>query len=289
MKIVVFGLTISSSWGNGHATLWRGLCRALAAPRPPRRVLRARRALLRREPRSLRDPGRRARPLRRLGRRSGARAERDVADADVAMVTSYLPATASPRRTSCSMRRAPLGSSTISTRRSRCRASRRGETIDLYRPARPRAISTSCSATPAARRSTRCATDSARAASRRSTGMSTRRCTGRCAPRAHYRCRPLLSRHLCGRPAGGARSACSSSRPGVGREQRFLIGGAQYPQDFPWAANIFFVRHLPPAEHPAFFSSSRLTLNVTRAGHGRDGLVPVRPPVRGRGLRRRRS
>src|SRR5437764_243294 len=25
MKIVVFGLTISSSWGNGHATLWRGL------------------------------------------------------------------------------------------------------------------------------------------------------------------------------------------------------------------------------------------------------------------------
>ena len=48
MKIVVFGLTISSSWGNGHATLWRGLCRALAAPRPPGRLLRARRALLRR-------------------------------------------------------------------------------------------------------------------------------------------------------------------------------------------------------------------------------------------------
>src|SRR5258707_838253 len=29
MKIVVFGLTVSSSWGNGHATLWRGLCKAL--------------------------------------------------------------------------------------------------------------------------------------------------------------------------------------------------------------------------------------------------------------------
>ena len=29
MKIVVFGLTSSSSWGNGHATLWRGLCNAL--------------------------------------------------------------------------------------------------------------------------------------------------------------------------------------------------------------------------------------------------------------------
>src|ERR1051326_64396 len=30
MKFVIFGLTISSSWGNGHATLWRGLCGALA-------------------------------------------------------------------------------------------------------------------------------------------------------------------------------------------------------------------------------------------------------------------
>jgi spore maturation protein CgeB len=29
MKLVVFGLTVSSSWGNGHATLWRGLIAAL--------------------------------------------------------------------------------------------------------------------------------------------------------------------------------------------------------------------------------------------------------------------
>ena len=29
MKLVIFGLTVSSSWGNGHATLWRGLCNAL--------------------------------------------------------------------------------------------------------------------------------------------------------------------------------------------------------------------------------------------------------------------
>ena len=29
MELVVFGLAVSSSWGNGHATLWRGLIRAL--------------------------------------------------------------------------------------------------------------------------------------------------------------------------------------------------------------------------------------------------------------------
>jgi spore maturation protein CgeB len=31
MKLVIFGLTVSSSWGNGHATLWRGLISALTA------------------------------------------------------------------------------------------------------------------------------------------------------------------------------------------------------------------------------------------------------------------
>ena len=30
MKLVIFGLTVSSSWGNGHATIWRALWRALA-------------------------------------------------------------------------------------------------------------------------------------------------------------------------------------------------------------------------------------------------------------------
>src|SRR3954464_8861826 len=30
-RIVIFGLTVSSSWGNGHATVWRGLLRSLAA------------------------------------------------------------------------------------------------------------------------------------------------------------------------------------------------------------------------------------------------------------------
>lgn len=30
MKLVVFGLTVSSSWGNTHASVWRGLCTSLA-------------------------------------------------------------------------------------------------------------------------------------------------------------------------------------------------------------------------------------------------------------------
>jgi spore maturation protein CgeB len=56
--------------------------------------------------------------------------------------------------------------------------------------------------------------------------------------------------------------------------RRFVIAGAQYPVNFGWLANIHFVRHLPPSEHPGFFCSSRLTLNVTRAPMARMGWCP---------------
>ena len=57
-------------------------------------------------------------------------------------------------------------------------------------------------------------------------------------------------------------------------ESRFVIGGAQYPSDFPWATNIHFVRHLAPSQHPAFYCSSRLTLNVTRRAMAEMGYCP---------------
>jgi spore maturation protein CgeB len=56
--------------------------------------------------------------------------------------------------------------------------------------------------------------------------------------------------------------------------QRFMLGGAGYPQDFPWTDNIYFVKHLPPPDHPSFFCSSRLTLNVTRADMAAMGWCP---------------
>ena len=61
-----------------------------------------------------------------------------------------------------------------------------------------------------------------------------------------------------------------SAAPG----ERFLIAGAQYPDDFPWGDNIFFVRHLPPSLHGAFFCSGRATLNVTRGVMARYGFCP---------------
>jgi spore maturation protein CgeB len=55
---------------------------------------------------------------------------------------------------------------------------------------------------------------------------------------------------------------------------RFVIGGAQYPADFPWAANVYFWRHVAAYEHPRFYASARLTLNVTRQAMAEFGWCP---------------
>ena len=58
------------------------------------------------------------------------------------------------------------------------------------------------------------------------------------------------------------------------QDLRFVIGGSMYPASFAWRPNIYYVSHVPPQDHPAFFSSSRLTLNVTRAAMAAMGHCP---------------
>jgi spore maturation protein CgeB len=48
-------------------------------------------------------------------------------------------------------------------------------------------------------------------------------------------------------------------------ERRFAVAGPQYPGTIAWPANVERIEHLPPAEHAAVYSASRFTLNVTRA------------------------
>ena len=45
---------------------------------------------------------------------------------------------------------------------------------------------------------------------------------------------------------------------------RFAIVGPQYPDVARWPSNVEHVDHLPPLEHPRFYSAQRFTLNVTR-------------------------
>lgn len=48
-------------------------------------------------------------------------------------------------------------------------------------------------------------------------------------------------------------------------DRRFCVAGPQYPEEIAWPGNVERIDHLPPAEHPQFYAASRFTLNVTRA------------------------
>ncbi len=56
--------------------------------------------------------------------------------------------------------------------------------------------------------------------------------------------------------------------------RRFVVAGPQYPSDIKWPENVERIDHVPPREHPAFYAASRFTLNVTRADMIRAGYSP---------------
>jgi spore maturation protein CgeB len=45
---------------------------------------------------------------------------------------------------------------------------------------------------------------------------------------------------------------------------RFAVAGPQYPDGLDWPANVERIDHVPPKDHPEFYARSRFTLNVTR-------------------------
>lgn len=62
---------------------------------------------------------------------------------------------------------------------------------------------------------------------------------------------PALERMLC----GAARKL---------PDERFVVAGAQYPDDVGWPGNVDRLTHVSPPEHRAFYCAQRATLNVTR-------------------------
>ncbi|WP_223643368.1 glycosyltransferase [Corallococcus sp. EGB] len=57
-------------------------------------------------------------------------------------------------------------------------------------------------------------------------------------------------------------------------EGRFVVAGPQYPEHLAWPRNVERVQHLAPPEHAAFYTAQRFTLNVTRADMARAGYSP---------------
>ncbi|WP_373056744.1 glycosyltransferase [Zunongwangia sp. H14] len=57
-------------------------------------------------------------------------------------------------------------------------------------------------------------------------------------------------------------------------QKKFIVAGPQYPEDFKWSPNVERIDHLPPAKHREFYNSQRYTLNVTRQDMIRAGYSP---------------
>jgi spore maturation protein CgeB len=57
-------------------------------------------------------------------------------------------------------------------------------------------------------------------------------------------------------------------------QDAFILAGSQYPWQCEWPENVRRFEHVAPHEHPALYSSSRLTLNLTRDGMARTGYCP---------------
>jgi spore maturation protein CgeB len=55
---------------------------------------------------------------------------------------------------------------------------------------------------------------------------------------------------------------------------RFVIAGAQYPASMTCPSNVERITHLSPQEHPAFYNRCRFTLNLTRQDMIRAGYSP---------------
>jgi spore maturation protein CgeB len=271
VKIVIFGLTISSSWGNGHATLWRGLCKNLI--RAGHRIV----FFERDEPyyaehRDMPELAGGRLILYRDWQDAAALAAAELRDADAAVLTSYCADGHDATTLILDRARGLKVFYDLDTPVTLDRL-RAGETLSYIGPRGLADFDLVLSFTGGPRlfaeyRSRLGARDIAPLYGHVDPDVHRT-----VAPQPHYRA--ALS--YLGTYSSDRQAVLEELFVGPARARadlRFLIGGAQYPQDFPWSSNIYFVRHLPPAEHAAFFASSRLTLNVTRRAMAEMGWCP---------------
>jgi spore maturation protein CgeB len=270
MRLVVFGLTVSSAWGNGHATIWRGLVRALA--RLGHHVTffekdvpyyASHRDLVRLEGGDLR--------LYEAWPAVLPEATRAVASADAAIVTSYCPdgvAAAELVLDSRARRKVFYDLDTPVT----LALARAGQRPSYIGPGGLRRFDLVLSA----------------AGGSSLDDLRTLLGAGNVAPL--YACvdpdayrpsdpRPPLRADLAylGTWAADRVEVLSTLLVEVARarpDRRFLVGGALYPASYPWPANVARASHVPPSEHAAFFASSRVCLSLTRAVKARAGYCP---------------
>ncbi len=270
MKIVVYGLTITSSWGNGHATTYRSLLKALR--RRGHRVLFVEKDVpWYRENRDLGRPDFCDLQLYADWDSDAQRLVEASADADAIVIGSYFHDAPRLARALLDADRGPLLFYDIDTPITLALLRTQGKTeyldaaliphFDAYlsftggpalqeledRFGSPRAVPFYCSVDPELYVPTTPGDSFCCDLSYLGTYAADRQ--------------PKLETLFCG---------AANKLP----EMRFLVAGPQYPQALTWPANVRRIAHIAPPQHPAFYSSSRLTLNLTRSDMVAAGYSP---------------
>jgi spore maturation protein CgeB len=270
MKIVIFGLSISCSWGNGHATLWRALCTELI--RAGHDIVFFERDLPFYRPHRDLDQLEGGRLLLYSDWRSALAAARcQLAEADAGIITSYCPdallATDLLLDSVVPVRVFYDLDSPVTLARLAA-----NEPVDYVGPEGYAGFDLVLSYAGGS---------ALEAISRRLGARRVEPLYGSVDPSRHGpgQFNEKLSADLSylGTYSKDRQDRLDAFLLEPARRLphlRFLIGGAQYPQDFPWRPNVFFMGHVAQKQHPDFFTSSRLTLNITRAAMAAFGWCP---------------
>ena len=270
MKLVIFGLSISSSWGNGHATLWRGLCRALAS-RGHRIVFFERDVPYYAAHRDLSQFSTVELILYPEWREVALLVRKHLFEADAGIVTSYCP---DALEASDALLESPTPVRCFYDLDSPVTLEHlvHGQPVAYIGPRGFRDFDCvfSYAGGPAVKEL------EMRLGAKRVVPLY-----GSVDPELHHPIAPVpqysSDMSYLGTYAEDRQHAVELLFVEPARrlpKRRFLIGGSLYPQSFPWTKNMYYVRHVAPSEHPAFYSSSLVTLNVTRGPMARMGYSP---------------
>jgi spore maturation protein CgeB len=270
MKIVIFGLSITSSWGNGHATTFRALCSALHA-RGHRIVFFEHNAEWYENNRDLPSPRFCEVKIFEEWQEVLGDVRAELKDADVAMVGSYFPDGMAALDEVLASNAAAKAFYDIDTPITVSALERQGQTeylrkehlpdLDVYfsftggpmlreletRFEVPYAVPLYCSFDP----------QKYRKLPRNPAFECDLSYMGTYAPDRQPKVKELL---------------CRPARKLPGR--KFIVAGPQYPDSIAWPENVERIIHLNPQHHAEFYCSSRLTLNVTRRDMVMAGYSP---------------
>jgi spore maturation protein CgeB len=270
MKIVIFGLSITSSWGNGHATTFRALCRALRA-RGHHIVFYEKNQEWYASNRDLPNPDFCETRIFEDWDAVRPNARRELRDADIAVVGSYFPHGRAAVDEVLDSSAAVKAFYDIDTPITIGQLRESGATdylaasqvagFDLY---------FSFTGGPMLEE------------------IQSRFCARRAVPLycsfdpERYHAFPVHKRYQCDLSYMG--TYAPDRQPKIDQllceparylpQCRFIVAGPQYPKTAVWPPNVRRIVHLNPHWHARFYSSSRLTLNVTRRDMVQAGWSP---------------